>query len=99
MAVEKPRLAKIVEPGGGESALRRGPVEAVGVQSRVLAIHGAAAALHRVEPRAAAARERRVRRLAAVVRIVAHSTVVLRQLAPFVIGRKPPSEAERPAGP
>ena len=60
-------------------------------QSCILAIIGAATAEHGIESRAASGQERLVRRFTLVIRILADSTIVLRHLPPFVVGRQSPS--------
>ena len=59
----------------------------MGFEAAILAIFKATAARHGIESRTAADHERLVRRLTAVFGIVMHSTIVLCELSPFVVGR------------
>ena len=60
----------------------------------VLAVGGTAATEQDIEAGAAADPERSERRFSTVIRIVTYSTIVLRQLLPFVVCRQSPSIAE-----
>lgn len=89
---------EVVEPGGGRSRLRSGPVEPVRVATRVLAVLGAASAEHGLEPRTSAGDERIVCGPPLVGGLLPQPAVSRGQPPPLVVGRQPPAVPERRAG-
>jgi hypothetical protein len=83
----QPAVGKVVEPRTGRIVFRCRPVESMGFQPCILAILGAAATEHGVEPRAASFQERLVGRFTAVGRILTEPTVAPGHLPPFVVRR------------